>query len=202
LFDQSLCDQRWSLAYYKSNQRIFRPEKENESDNHLVNEISVLNLPAPKRRVLSQFEKFNRASKITTKLASLASEESGSGFQKRIAVLEKITSAWRQGKEVDATECVSSSEGNYDDIQDRVEIPEIVEPLQEEVIENEYRIEEDKIIESSDNVLHASCELSENLSFSLPSSSPPAPTVDQSSSVLKLKGDMVVLISLLTFKQK
>ena len=52
-----------------------------------------------------QFEKFHRASKITTKLASLASEELGSGFQKRMTVLEEVVSAWESGKKVGVTEC-------------------------------------------------------------------------------------------------
>ena len=54
LFDESLCDQRWSLAYYKSKQRIFRPEEEEEGcDDHPV-EVPVLTFPAPKKKVLSQ----------------------------------------------------------------------------------------------------------------------------------------------------
>ena len=49
LFDKSLCDQRWSLAYYRSKQRIFRPEEEVEGcDDHPV-EVPVLTSPAPKK---------------------------------------------------------------------------------------------------------------------------------------------------------
>ena len=54
LIDESLCDQRWSLAYYKSKQRILRPEEEEEGcDDHPV-EVPVLTFPAPNKNVLSQ----------------------------------------------------------------------------------------------------------------------------------------------------
>ena len=42
-------------------------------------------------------------SKITTKLASLASEETGSGFTKQLNILERLVFAWANG------ECVSCS---------------------------------------------------------------------------------------------
>ena len=46
-------------------------------------------------------------SKVTTKLASLASEESGSGFHKRFNLLEveQLVSEWGNGK------CVSLCDG-------------------------------------------------------------------------------------------
>ena len=37
-------------------------------------------------------------SKVTTKLASLTSEESGSGFHKRFNLLEQLVSEWGNGK--------------------------------------------------------------------------------------------------------
>ena len=41
-------------CYYKSKQRIFRPEEEEEEcDDHPV-EVPVLTFPAPKKNVLSQ----------------------------------------------------------------------------------------------------------------------------------------------------
>ena len=49
LFDKTLCDPRWSSEYYKSNQRIFVPSQEN-----IISQVSVVNVPAPKKRVLSQ----------------------------------------------------------------------------------------------------------------------------------------------------
>ena len=42
-----------------------------------------------------QNEKFRRATKVTTKLASLASEATGKTFKSRIALLENIASEWR-----------------------------------------------------------------------------------------------------------
>ncbi len=47
-----------------------------------------------------QSEKFRRASKVTTKLASLASEVPGKGYKSRITLLESIVSTWEANEEV------------------------------------------------------------------------------------------------------
>uniref|UniRef100_A0A1X7UWE1 ZSWIM1/3 RNaseH-like domain-containing protein n=1 Tax=Amphimedon queenslandica TaxID=400682 RepID=A0A1X7UWE1_AMPQE len=46
----------------------------------------------------TEFEKFNRTLRITIKLASLASEETGSVLRKQTAVLQKLVSARDCGK--------------------------------------------------------------------------------------------------------
>ena len=51
-----------------------------------------------------QFEKFRSASQLTTKLASLASEESRRGFERRIALLKRLVSAWENGENVSLAE--------------------------------------------------------------------------------------------------
>ena len=48
-----------------------------------------------------QFEKFHQASKIATKLASLASEASGVNFTSRLNVMKELVSAWENGQEVE-----------------------------------------------------------------------------------------------------
>lgn len=49
LFDQSLCDRRWSADYYKSKQRIFLTEEECSPSD-----VSVVSFSAPKKKTLSQ----------------------------------------------------------------------------------------------------------------------------------------------------
>ena len=48
-----------------------------------------------------QAEKFRCASRLATKLASLASEVSGSSFTARCNILDKIISSWEDDKEVE-----------------------------------------------------------------------------------------------------
>ena len=50
MFSESLCDKRWSLPYYKSQQRVFL------ADDHVTTEadISVVTFSSPKKRILSQ----------------------------------------------------------------------------------------------------------------------------------------------------
>lgn len=107
LFDETICDERWSVSYYKESQRIFCTDK--YSDN---SSVEIVQLPAPKKRPLSQViiiivhnynsynnilmqaEKFHQASKLSTKLASLASEATGTDFDARCGLLSQIISAW------------------------------------------------------------------------------------------------------------
>lgn len=49
LFETALCDQRWSSSYYKQSQRIFSDDVHEDSPC-----FEVVQLPAPKRRILSQ----------------------------------------------------------------------------------------------------------------------------------------------------
>ena len=48
LFDEELCDKRWSMEYYKSSQRVFVPTQEVDHD------MSVISFAAPKKKTLSQ----------------------------------------------------------------------------------------------------------------------------------------------------
>ena len=50
--------------------------------------------------IFLQSEKFRHASKVTTKLASLASEATGKSFKSRISLLESIVTAWGASEEV------------------------------------------------------------------------------------------------------
>ena len=57
---------------------------------------------------LLQFEKFRRVSKITTKLASLASEVSGASFSSRCDLLEQLSCLWEHGKKAAVIEGTES----------------------------------------------------------------------------------------------
>lgn len=50
LYDENLCDRRWSCTYYKSNQRIFLTDVEQSA----TAAVDVLELPPPVKRPLSQ----------------------------------------------------------------------------------------------------------------------------------------------------
>lgn len=49
LYEESLCDKRWSRTYFKSNQRIFLSDNQDGSPD-----VDVLELPPPSKRLLSQ----------------------------------------------------------------------------------------------------------------------------------------------------
>lgn len=50
--------------------------------------------------ILQQSEKFRFASKVTTKLASLASEATGAEYETRISFLERVVKAWEENKDI------------------------------------------------------------------------------------------------------
>lgn len=60
-------------------------------------------------RSFMSLNKFRRASQLTTKLASLASEESRRGYEKRMALLKQLVSAWENGENV----CLAESKYSY-----------------------------------------------------------------------------------------
>ena len=57
---------------------------------------------------LLQFEKFRHVSKITTKLASLASDVSGAAFTSRCDLLEQLSCLWEHGKKAAVMEGTES----------------------------------------------------------------------------------------------
>ena len=74
--------------------------------------------------VFLQSEKFRRASKVTTRLASLTSEATGKGFKSRIYLLKSIVTAWGANEEVslkgDDQGSRTSDESDCDDGNDDV----------------------------------------------------------------------------------
>ena len=50
IFDETLCDKRWSAEYYRASQRIFQDVEIQEQSFS----VDVIELPAPKKRTLSQ----------------------------------------------------------------------------------------------------------------------------------------------------
>ena len=49
LFDQALCDRRWSMDYYRLSQRVFLANVDGSTT-----QVSVVNLPTSKKKPLSQ----------------------------------------------------------------------------------------------------------------------------------------------------
>lgn len=92
LFDASLCIERWTLDYYKQNQRSLAGTSSYPSALH----VSTVASDSP--RVLSQHEKYRKCHLITSKLASLASEATVGEFNQRYGVLLELMSYWESGK--------------------------------------------------------------------------------------------------------
>ena len=96
LFDEEICDKRWSATYYRSTHRMF---SEHSAASPTVNVVS-----AKHRQALSQHQKFREASLITTELASLASAVSNIHYERRIELLKDLSDFRKNGQVVGLTE--------------------------------------------------------------------------------------------------
>ena len=100
----SLCALRWTQFYYKSNYNIADIEGYDQGDSGCM--ISAVSCKKSKRvTVLSQQDKYRKASHITTKLASLVSEAPMREFKQKLSTLEDILKVWEQCGRCTIQEC-------------------------------------------------------------------------------------------------
>ena len=90
IYDANLCDERWTLLYYRATQRLF-----SSSSTSFTPEV-ISTVDGKHRRKLSQHQKFRKASVITSELASVASEAS----HVHVDVLKDLIVHWKNGDEV------------------------------------------------------------------------------------------------------
>lgn len=93
LYDEQLCDTRWTSVYYHDNQRIFLDMS--PSDSNIVEVTQVASKPT---RVLSQHQKYRKAVVHTSELASVMSESSGVHFDRRIDLIKDLLQYWKNGE--------------------------------------------------------------------------------------------------------
>lgn len=92
------------LQFYKST-RVFHDDFSHISSLSVTREDTH-----HKNRILSQHEKFRKASLITTELALVASEASNIHFERRLSSLNDLLKYWKNGKEVAIHEVTSDYE--------------------------------------------------------------------------------------------
>lgn len=102
VFDSTICEKRWTSAYYRSTQRLFSTHSSQPS-------LSVME-SAKQKRKLSQHEKYRKALLLTSELASVASGASHIHFHRRIKLLQELIDHWKGGREVGL---VDLNEGEY-----------------------------------------------------------------------------------------
>lgn len=102
LYDASICDQRWTSAYYKSTQRIFSSQS--------IQPTLVVKSSKKHVRKLTQHQKFREASIITAELASVTCFASSIHFRRRIELLKELVSYWKNGEEVALVEVDESKD--------------------------------------------------------------------------------------------
>ena len=77
LYDEQLCDRRWTSEYYQDNQRMFVDVSSAASES-----VEVTQVTSKPARVLSQHQKYRKAVVFTSELASVISEASGIHFDR------------------------------------------------------------------------------------------------------------------------
>ena len=111
LFEEVLCDHRWTLEYYKFCHSLLCsespkmlsasitevPSKKNSKVlSQVHNMYCEISFSLVFQSIIIQFEKFRKASIIATQLAALVSECSGVEFQSRCELLKQLLHAWEQ----------------------------------------------------------------------------------------------------------
>lgn len=102
LYCPEICDVRWTLQYYRTNQRMFKDK--------IMVEPSPLSITTSTPRRLDELnwnERFREANKQCVKLAQLSSEVGGVQFVRRIDVLNMLIEFWERGDAV----CIKSVGG-------------------------------------------------------------------------------------------
>ena len=94
LFDESLCDMRWTASYYHRRQRIFLNKL--EVGRSKVPQLVVATKP---KKILNQNERFREENKIYVKSALLVSDVGGIHYQRRIELLHNLVYVWGENQE-------------------------------------------------------------------------------------------------------
>ncbi|XP_057322570.1 probable serine/threonine-protein kinase DDB_G0283337 [Microplitis mediator] len=96
LFEETLCNERWTRNYYFETQRVFK-----SSDEQIPVPESIISSIEYKKKILSENEKFRKANEIAKKLPSLAAEVGTKLFTSRFKVLVDLLEAWQNNEEVE-----------------------------------------------------------------------------------------------------
>jgi len=94
LYDNSLCDERWTRNYYYQNQRVFKNVEVTDSDNTTMTTLYK------KKKIPTTHEKFREASIIGAKIADLVSKSSNIHYHRKIEQLEFVFDTWSKGQEL------------------------------------------------------------------------------------------------------
>lgn len=106
LYDQNLCDERWTNTYYRSKHKSLRnsnkinnDQLENLNDldeNHFAVDIST----QVRSTRLNSHKKCSKALDICKKIANTISQSSEDDFERKLGQLKSLNEAWCDGKEV------------------------------------------------------------------------------------------------------
>lgn len=113
LYNEDVCDKRWTKNYYYKSQVIFKePLKLCDAVSDVPIEVQT---KTKNTRLLSANEKFRKASVKISKLAELLSISSQFNYERRMSQLEQIISIWSKKVEFIIKEIGSVSDNDDDD---------------------------------------------------------------------------------------
>ena len=104
LFLPELCNVRWTSTYYYDSQKALFNIAPSSSTS-----LEVSQVKAAPSRAMSQYQKYRKATYLTSELASIVSESSGIHFDRKIKFLKELIDSWKCGQEVALTKV---DEGN------------------------------------------------------------------------------------------
>ena len=106
LFDEGVVARRWRKDYFL---RCCPAFIETPDVAAPVSQLAVTTMAQTTPRPMTQNRKFNEAFRITQRLASLTSEQTGQQYKERLEVLRQLETLWSEGKRVVLAELCTSS---------------------------------------------------------------------------------------------
>ena len=105
MYDKSICDQRWTNAYFRSCHNKLKTMNKNakfcgEVDvQHQQNQAVQISTRAPPKK-LNAHGKFSKAMDVCKKIANILSQSSQEHFERKMQQLITLHETWNAGKRV------------------------------------------------------------------------------------------------------
>ena len=111
IYDEALCARRWTLAYFKTKQRIYHRPEATEPDTGNSNSV-MLNIQSSEpqqKTILSEQQKYQKAYSLLVKIGQIISEQGMMEFNHNMNVLESLKNHMELRKKVVIGECMETA---------------------------------------------------------------------------------------------
>ncbi|CAG5075431.1 Protein of unknown function, partial [Cotesia congregata] len=186
LFEESLCDKRWTSDYYYNTQRVFSTVQE-----EILIPEPVITSTQYKQKVLSENEKYKKSLEVVKKLPALAAEVGTKLFLKRFEVLVNLVEAWQNNQEV---VIIKESNKNKQTIHldpSGPNSPDVTESDSDNQMEDDRDLKDSSIDENLNNSINSDRNEDSDLQETFNDENPHSPNIIVHENPQKEKNDLI-----------